>query len=232
MKTTPFGLSGNQLKLIALVCMTIDHIGLILLDGFAVMRIIGRLAFPVFAFMIAEGCRYTRSMGKYLASMAAVALLCQVAYFVTLRTLYMCIMVTFSLSVGICWLIRLAREKRSALFGVLALVAVGVAFFLTDILPLLLDGTDYGIDYGFLGVILPVALYLCSDKKLQLLVAAVILSLLAVWADWYIQWFSLLALPLLALYGGHRGKWKLKWLFYVYFPLHLGVIWLLRFILY
>ena len=134
MKQTSLGLSGNQLKLIALISMTVDHLGLILFGQYTVLRILGRLAFPIFAYMIAEGCRYTRSMGKYLASLLAVALLCQTAYFVTLGSLYMCIMVTFSLSVGICWLVRIAQEKKSVLFAILALFAVAVAFFLTDVL--------------------------------------------------------------------------------------------------
>lgn len=231
MKMTSLRLSGNQLKLIALICMTIDHIGLILLSQYTVLRIVGRLAFPVFAFMIAEGCRYTRRMGKYLASLTAVAALCQVLYFVTLRSLDMCIMVTFSLSVGIIWLLRTAQEKKSVPYGVLALAGVAVAYFLTDVLPVLLPQTNYSIDYGFYGVLLPVLLYLLKARWQQLAAMLAVLSVLALDAAWDIQWFSLLALPLLALYGGHRGKWKLKWLFYIYYPVHLAVIWLLRLIL-
>ena len=67
---------------------------------------------------------------------------------------------------------------------------------------------------------------------MQLAGMLAVLCVLAVWANWDVQWFSLLSLPLLALYNGSRGKWKLKWLFYVYYPLHLVVIWLLRFLLY
>ena len=221
-------LSGNQLKIIALVCMTADHIGLILLPRYTVLRMIGRLSFPIFAYMIAEGCRYTRSMGKYLASITAVAALCQLIYFIFLRSLSMCIMVTFALSVGLCWLFRTARKKKGFLWTVLVLLGVGIVFFLTDILPVWLQGTDYVIDYGFIGVILPGVIYLVKGKREQLIAMLVILCLLALWANWDLQWFSLLALPLLALYGGHRGKWKLKWLFYVYYPLHLGGLWLLR----
>lgn len=218
-------LTGNQLKLIALVAMTVDHVGQLLLGQYVLLRIVGRLAFPIFAWMIAEGCRHTRSMGKYLVSMAAIAAVCQGVYFVALRSLYMCILVTFSLSVGICWLLRQAKEKQSVLFGILAVAAIAGAFFLTDILPLLLPGTDYSVDYGFLGVMLPVVLYLCKSKKMQLIAAAAVLCLLAVWSDWHVQWFALLALPLLALYNGRRGKWKMKWLFYIYYPVHLVAIW-------
>ena len=57
-------LNGNQLKIIALIAMTLDHIGKMLLPGFTILQIIGRLAFPIFAYMIAEGCRYTKNRKK------------------------------------------------------------------------------------------------------------------------------------------------------------------------
>ena len=57
--------SGNMLKIFALVCMTIDHIGLYLMDNSYPMRAIGRLAFPIFAYMIAEGCKYTHNRTRY-----------------------------------------------------------------------------------------------------------------------------------------------------------------------
>jgi len=75
-------LSNNQLKMIALVCMTIDHIGAYILTDWIILRIIGRIAFPIFAYMIAEGCAYTKNRKKYLGVMAVTAVLYQGAYFV------------------------------------------------------------------------------------------------------------------------------------------------------
>ena len=224
------GLSGNQLKLIAMICMTIDHIGCYTFPRILVLRIVGRLAFPIYAYMIAEGCRYTRSMGKYLGSLLVIAALCQIVYFVMMRSLYMCIMVTLSFSVGIIWLIRLAEEKRNAAARVAAAAAIVLAFFAAEILPRLLTGTDYDIDYGFLGIILPVVVYLGRGKAQKLLGATLVLGLLA-YATATVQWFGLLTVPLLALYGGHRGKYKLKWLFYLYYPLHLVLIWLVAIVI-
>ena len=54
-------LSGNQLKIIAAISMTVDHLGFILFPSLIILRIIGRIAFPIFAYMIAEGCRYTKN---------------------------------------------------------------------------------------------------------------------------------------------------------------------------
>ena len=224
-------LSGNQLKILALICMTLDHIGLILLPRATVLRVIGRLAFPIFAWMIAEGCRHTRNMEKYLATIAVVGVLYQVEHTLLLGSLKMNIMITFSLSVGLCWLLKLAIEKKSKVHLALSLLGLVVAWCLTDIMPILLEETGYGIDYGFYGVLLPVLIYLARDKKKQLLLAGIVLILLALWSNWSVQWASLLALPLLALYGGTRGKRKMKWLFYIYYPAHLTVLWILLFLL-
>ena len=77
----PFRLTGNQLKLIAMVAMTADHVGLQLLPQVGFLRILGRLAMPLYAYMIAEGCRYTRSRKRYFLSIALMGLLCQLVYF-------------------------------------------------------------------------------------------------------------------------------------------------------
>ena len=61
----PKFLTGNALKILAAIFMTIDHIGVMLFPRMLILRIIGRLALPVFAFMIAEGCKYTRNKKKY-----------------------------------------------------------------------------------------------------------------------------------------------------------------------
>ena len=58
-------LTGNQLKLIAAAAMLLDHMGILLFPRITIFRILGRLAYPVFAFMIAEGCRYTRNKLRY-----------------------------------------------------------------------------------------------------------------------------------------------------------------------
>lgn len=219
------GLSGNQLKLIAMVCMTVDHVGLMLLPQCTLLRIIGRLAFPIYAYMIAEGCRYTRSMGRYLSMLLLTAAVCQTVYFCAMGSVYLCIMVTFSISVSLIWLLKLAQTQKRFWVWLLLAIAVYLTFFVAEILPALAVGSGFGIDYGFIGILLPVAVYLFPDRKGQLLCMTTGLALLS--GDWGVQWWSLLAVPLLALYNGQRGKWKLKWLFYLYYPAHLGGIWLI-----
>ena len=121
------GLTGNQLKLLALIAMTCDHVGLQLLPQFIILRIIGRLAAPLFAYMIAEGCRYTHDRGRYLGRLLGMAALCQIAYFAAMRSLYQCIFVTFSLSVCLIYALDNAVRRRTPVSVLSAAAAVAVA---------------------------------------------------------------------------------------------------------
>lgn len=217
-----WGLTGNQLKLLAMLTMTLDHVGMLLFPRVMWLRMVGRLAFPIYAFFIAEGCRYTRSKGKYLLSLMAVAALCQVVELFR-GSLYQCVLVTFSLSVGILWLIELAQTQKSIWTWLLVGTAVVGSYGICEILPLLLPGTDFSLDYGFWGVMTPVLAALGKTKFQRLLGLLLGLCCIAT-GSVDIQWLSLLAVPLLLLYNGQRGKWRIKWLFYFYYPVHLAAI--------
>ena len=216
------GLTGNQLKLIAMVTMTCDHVGLQLFPQMIWLRLIGRLALPIYAFMIAEGCRHTRDRKKYLLRLAAMAALCQSVYFVAMGSLYMCILVTFSLSVI---LITLAERVENGGDRWPLFVGMAVVFFLCVVLPDLLPRTDFAIDYGLPGVLLPLFIYFGSTKGL---IAGLVILALDCGGS---QWLALAAVPLLLLYNGQRGKTNMGRLFYWYFPIHLVVIYGLSLIL-
>ena len=209
-------LTSNQLKLLAMLTMTLDHIGVQMFPGVLWLRIVGRLAFPIYAYMIAEGCAHTRNRRKYLLQMSGLALLCQLVDFFAMGSLFQCILVTFTLSI----LLIYACDTGSRPLTALALLGVA---FVTVALPRLLPGTDFAIDYGFFGVLVPVAVYLGKTHREKLLFMAFTLAALA-WSFGGIQWYSLAALLPLALYGGQRGKRRMKWLFYLYYPLHLAAI--------
>lgn len=214
-----FGLTNNQLKLLALVTMTVDHMGYILFPHSVLLRAVGRLAYPIYAYMIAEGCRHTRSLPKYFGALALMAAVCQSVYFLVMGSLYQYIMVTFTLSVGQIILIKHAMEKRSRASWCLAALGVAAILCITEILPRL-SGTDFDVDYGFWGVMLPVCVYLVPNKPAKLAATTLCLSMIAL-GQVTLQWLSLLALIPLALYNGQRGKWNIKWIFYLYYPLHL-----------
>lgn len=220
----PKGLTGNQLKLIALLTMTIDHIGYLLFPGVLWLRLVGRLAMPIYAYFIAEGCRYTHSMAKYLRSVGLMALLCQTVSLL-FGSLYQCILVTFSMSIGLILLLQKAGKTKKLIWWLLFAAGLVLAWFLTQTLPGLLPGTDYEVDYDFLGVILPILIWLMPTRPLQLLVMSGVLLLMTLRLP--VQLFSLGAVALLALYNGQRGRLQLKQLFYWYYPAHLAVIYLL-----
>ena len=73
------GLSGNALKLLACIFMFVDHVGMILLPGVVVLRAIGRLAMPLFAFTFAEGCFYSRHRGRRFAFILGLGLVTSAA---------------------------------------------------------------------------------------------------------------------------------------------------------
>ena len=209
-------LSGNALKILAMIFMTCDHVAVELLPDWDFLRIIGRLAMPIYAYMIAEGCRFTHDRKKYLLRLSSLALLCQVVYFFAVGSLYQCILVTFSLSVCLIW----ALETSPKSWGLLVFLA---SAFLCEGLPVLLKGTDFAVDYGIVGVCLPALVYFGRTREEKLLGFTVGLVLLALQYGG-IQWFSLGAVSLLMLYSGERGKLPIGRLFYFYYPAHLVVI--------
>ena len=212
------GLTGNQLKLIALVSMTCDHVGLQLFPDVLLLRIIGRLALPIFAYMIAEGCRYTRNRRKYLLRMASLAAVCQIVYFFAMGSLYQCILVTFSLSICLIYALDRWQERGDRGSRLLALGVLVLIFVLSVVLPDFLPGFE--IDYGLMGVLLPVLIYFGRPVQNYLLAGLILLG----FAYGGIQWWSLAAIPLLAVYNDQRGKYNIGKLFYIYYPLHLVVI--------
>ncbi len=216
------GLTGSQLKLVALITMTIDHIGVVLLPHVTFLRVVGRLAYPIYAFMIAQGCAHTKDIQKYLTSIVSLAAVCQLVYFLALGSLYQGILVTFSLSIALIMLLKKTEEVKTTGMKVASAAAVFAVLFVTEGLPLILTGTDFGVDYGFLGVLLPVCVYFAGNGMKRFWVASGVLALMSLKMGG-IQWFCLLAIPLLYLYNGKRGTGS-KRFFYIYYPAHLAVI--------
>jgi len=237
-------LSGNQIKTIACVTMLIDHIGFLLFPKLVFLRYIGRISMPLFAFLIAEGCRYTRSKSRYFASVFSLAVLCQLVYLAedlldgTLDRVYLNILFTFSLSILICFAYLRWNEAASSLsghgtwgylfllFGALTL-AIVCCTQLDD-----LFGIPVVVDYGIAGVFLPVFAIIFADKERQLplyTVGVAVFALLLCEDISYI-WFSLLTIPLIACYSGLRGKKQLKLCFYLFYPVHFAILYLIKMI--
>ena len=232
-------LSGNSLKIIGALAMLCDHVGLMFFPRVRLFRIIGRLAFPIFAYMIAEGCRYTRSRPRYFLQIFLLAFGCQAVYFLVDRSLYMSILVTFSCSILIiCALqhMKEARGLRAALWALGTATAVAGVYALNEVLE---------IDYGFWGCMAPVFPAVFQDRRgaerkcfpkldrREIHVGMLALGLVILWLDLGgDQLWSLLAVPALLLYSGSRGKLPMKYFFYVFYPVHLALLQLIGWIIY
>ena len=223
------GLTNNQLKIIAMLSMLIDHIGVAMFPNVMILRIIGRLAFPIFAYMIAEGCFYTKNKARYFFMIFGLGMICQLVFFFFMGSLYQGILMTFSLSIICIYAIDCYLKKREWKSLSLMIFTVFAAAFLSINLPMILaDKTDFEFDYSALGILLPVVIYYSKNKLIKMLFTALILILLSEIYFTY-QLYSLLAIPLLLLYNGERGKYKLKYLFYIFYPLHLVLVYFISF---
>ncbi len=239
MKDKTFGLSGNALKIIALVTMTLDHVGLLLMDNYKPMRLIGRLAFPIFAYMIAEGCRFTKNKRNYFLKIFILGILCQAVYYITEQSLYQGILMTFSVSIlisyTVLWAEKIRNEKKKErglclaawLLPAALIAAIAVLCGELPVLPIDLRIT---FDYGFWGILLPVWIVLGKNRKQKFFLALAGMILVAL-QQGGIQWASMAALVPLAFYNGQKGKLGLKYLFYIYYPLHMAVIYGLTYII-
>ena len=138
-------LTKNQLKLLAIVCMTFDHIGSAFFPDAAALRIIGRLAFPIFSYCIAEGCRFTHDRVRYLGGVLGCGLLCVIA-FLPVGGFYGNALLTMSMSIVLLYAVQAWENSGKYRFLALTAVLAGAFYLLCRVFP---------VDYGFAGVLLP-----------------------------------------------------------------------------
>lgn len=238
-------LNGNALKLLAAALMLIDHIGYLLYPNVQVLRDIGRVSMPLFAFMIAEGCRYTKNKFTHFALMFLLGVFCQLVYFFFDGSLYMSILITFSLSVMMIYALQYFKKtlfdrEEKLLVKIAAGLVFAASVFVTYLVNRIdtVNGVPFTVDYGFWGCMLPVFAAVTDFRGLplgekwryldnyyiKLALFAVGLVLLCLYSSAPDEWYALVALVPLALYNGEKGKLKLKYFFYLFFPLHLALL--------
>lgn len=242
------GLSANVLKIIAILAMVIDHSAYVILPSQTswlaiAMHFVGRITGPVMFYLLAEGYRHTRNISRYTWRLALFALISWPVFY-SFRT---GAFPGFGLGVegiapfGIIYTLLLAllaiRARHEIKNMVLKVAAIAVLIVLSF----------YG-DWAIYGVVLPLLfdIFYGNFKKQALAAGIVILIsfvpdalvLLAqgrpvTLANYYfvpIQIGQFLPLALLAFYNGRRGRGGavMKWLFYIFYPLHLAVLGVLR----
>lgn len=230
-------LSGNALKIIAAVAMLLDHIGYLFFPKVMIFRIIGRIAFPIFAFMIAEGCRYTKSKLKYFLTMSVLGLLIQLVYYFYSRKTTFTVIVTFAVSILLIYGLQSVKaiilDSKSKLFEKLLVVEL----FAMSVVAVYVLNQIVSIEYGFYGCMLPVAASLLHAPKnntntvfekldkipVHVVVMGFCLVVMSLERGW-VQPYSLISLPLLLMYSGERGRVNMKYFFYIFYPLHLAAL--------
>lgn len=234
------GLNGNQLKLIAIAAMTLDHLTWTLWPGYSrewwviLFHIVGRLTAPIMWYFIAEGYHYTHNLKKYAMRLFFLALISHFAYtfcfgipFIPFKTTaFNQTGVVWSLAWGLMLLYINDSQKLQYWQKVVITLLVCVITFPSDwsciaSMAILSIGAHRGdfkrqmIGMMTWGVVYAVVYFLFIDK---------------VYA--FIQLGVCLTIPLLRLYNGQRGKWKgMGKLFYAYYPAHLVLCGILRVVL-
>jgi hypothetical protein len=215
-----FDVSREALKWIAVATMTVDHVGAIFYPNYVVLRIIGRISFPLFSYLAALGIETTRNVKKYFIRLLLFGLVSQVPFYLAIGSgIFEHLNIFFTLSFGILFILFL--EKRSLWF----------------VIPILVSFLNF--DYGVYGILLIGSMHILIKDKETGIAAIVLLNLLFLF-QWSLQIFSLLALPIILLhYSGFlkkanesKGKtaypvWR-KYFFYVYYPLHLALLYLIK----
>lgn len=224
------GLDGGALKGIAAALMLTDHVGAILLPEVPVLRCVGRLAFPIFAFFIAEGYAHTRDFGRYFRRLAILAVVSEIPFNLENGAVFdltrQNVLFTFCLALlTLRGLEALGRERGFGRWAGCGLVlAAGFA-----------AGELLRTDYGGWGVVTVALLYLCRDgkyAKLWLLLAMAAMNGLGMGSltmpvfggEMPIQIFAVAALPVIWLYNGQAEPKGLRRAFYVFYPAHLLVL--------
>ncbi len=223
-------LSGAQLKYIAFASMLIDHTNKALLypnltDGWLLavsnlFDVLGRIAFPLFAFLLVEGFFHTHSRTKYLATMLTFAVISEIPFdMFSTRTLvnwrWNNVMFALALMLVTLWILDTLRarlpEKQVLVWYLLSFVVV---------ILMCLAAMYASVDYDYHAILIGYFFYLLRDRPLW----RTVLGYCSIWKE---VW-SLLGFGLTLTYNGTRGK-QYKLLNYCFYPVHLLVLGLLRF---
>lgn len=206
------GLSGSALKVIALVSMLTDHSAYYLLEHettlYEAMRSFGRIAFPVFAFLIAEGFSHTRNRLRYFLTLLGFAVASEVPWLLlngadgTHNVMF-----TLALGVGALAIFDKYHQRKFVCFCMITLIAI--------------FATCLGTDYEWRGILLIVICYMMREHRPLLLLFVLPLMI------YYGMVGDIMAAIVLSLYDGTRGFIQgstAKYGFYAFYPAHLFLL--------
>ncbi len=215
--------SSFSLKIIALIAMTIDHIGYFLFPEIRLFRIIGRIALPLFAFLTAITMQYSKNKCKYISILLGCGLLFSLVASLINKSLVPNAFIDLGLGALCCFLLY-KKNVFAQILLVLILVSTMSEYSLTQ--------------YKIFGLITILIFYLFYSNIELSLVVYFVWTILAVYLqrfsifNMYLEegYFLLLPIVLIYLYNGERGLYHPKWkyAFYAYYPLHIAILFLIK----
>ncbi|MFV0425202.1 MAG: TraX family protein [Bacilli bacterium] len=197
-------LNSFQLKIIAIVLMTLSHIQYHI--GISTVLYIGQASFPIFAFLCAYSATKTRNITKFFLRLLIFGIIIQIPL-LFLNENYINIFITLALGVGAIYAVK------------------SYNYYL--LMPIFLFAYFTNLDYGVFGILVILGAYLLNFNKLYFSILLIVLQFIwiEIFNDFsFYQWYALLAIPLITLYNFEPGSKKFKYLFYIYYPLHTVVI--------
>ena len=133
-------LNSYQLKCIAIITMLIDHIGAVLFPENLVLRYIGRISFPIFCFLLAEGFYHTKNVKKYMMRLAVFAVLSEIPYDLAFRNTYIEFTrqnVFFTLLIGVVMMYAIVRTNNVTVKVIYLLLAMWASSWILPNLALM-----------------------------------------------------------------------------------------------
>jgi len=209
------------LKITAMLSMLCDHIGYVLVPWdvspeyqglYYILRIIGRIAFPLFCFMLVEGFSYTHNRKKYMARLAVFAVISEIPFDLAFEdsiVSWNSQNVMWTLLTGFIVMYGIEKYEDKVLAKMLVLVCgCMLAFFMHT-------------DYSYMGVLIIAILYICRhDKKRGLLLMGILLAV-----QGSLEAFAVLSIPLMLLYNPGKNEVHIpKYFFYIFYPAHLVIL--------
>lgn len=239
-KRREFSFDGNALKIIAMVSMLIDHIGVVLIQNgklwgyelvlyqnvialpegqhwlriYRICRMIGRLAFPIFALLLVEGFRKSSNLFKYMMRILIFAIISEIPFDLAIYNKLICyktqnVLFTYFVALLMLLVIKQTRDFPVVVHGILAIIAGGICYFAK---------TDYAIE----GTLLIFVMYIFRhDLNAKCIIVALTCFIFSFQNNFG---FGILATYFIYFYSERRGLLELKRLPYIFFPVHLLVL--------
>ncbi len=245
------GISGSTIKMIAIVTMLIDHIAAAVFDRVlisqglleantsvetagqfmqehialytldSIMRMIGRISFPIFCFLLIEGFLHTHNLKKYIGRMLLFAVASEIPFDLAFMGKvcdwgYQNVFLTLVIGLLVLTGFQMIREKEEMhrivmiILHVLILAAgMGAAFLIKS-------------DYGAYGVLTVAVMYLLRKNRIwELLAGCTVLTVMS-----FVEFSSFIVILPVHFYNGKKG-WNMKYFFYFFYPVHLLILYLI-----